>query len=143
MSLEEDHKSIEQPEPSSGGEFRLRTGLVMLVLGVLLVIWAWGSWIYRTSVEASPGHSPVTAAGEVEPDPTAPFRALARLLLYTLALAIVVLFGSYGIVRWMRRSSTVRTQIPNLPTHNEDVWSMQAERGGNDPLAGDDDDARR
>lgn len=139
MSVEEGHKPIDRPASTAGGDFRLRTGLVMLVLGVLLLVWAWGSWIYRTSVEASPSDSSLTAAGEVEPDPTAPFRALARLLLYTLALVIIVLFGSYGIVRWMRRSSTARTQIPNLPSSNEDVWSMQAERGGVDPFAGDDD----
>ena len=35
-------------EPTHG---RTRLGIVVLILGVVFLLWAWGSWIYRTSAE--------------------------------------------------------------------------------------------
>lgn len=32
-----------------GDEKRTRTGIIFLVAGTLLVVWAWGSWVFRTT----------------------------------------------------------------------------------------------
>jgi hypothetical protein len=32
---------------------RVRLALVFLLLGLLLLVWAWGSWAYRTSVSTA------------------------------------------------------------------------------------------
>ncbi len=29
---------------------RRRTGLVLLITGILLLLWSWGSWYYRVSI---------------------------------------------------------------------------------------------
>lgn len=36
-------------ERAIGDDRRTRAGLVLLVAGTLLLVWAWGSWIFRTS----------------------------------------------------------------------------------------------
>ena len=46
------------PGSAFGDEKRTRSGLVFLVGGTLLVVWAWGSWIFRTT-------GPPEAPGEV------------------------------------------------------------------------------
>lgn len=36
-------------ERATGDDRRTRAGLVFLVAGTLLLVWAWASWIFRTS----------------------------------------------------------------------------------------------
>ena len=36
-------------ERGTGDDRRTRAGLILLVAGTLLIVWAWGSWIFRTS----------------------------------------------------------------------------------------------
>lgn len=36
-------------ERATGDDRRTRAGLILLVAGTLLIVWAWGSWIFRTS----------------------------------------------------------------------------------------------
>lgn len=36
-------------ERGTGDDRRTRAGLFLLVAGTLLLVWAWGSWIFRTS----------------------------------------------------------------------------------------------
>lgn len=51
---------------SFGDEKRTRAGILFLVAGTLLVVWAWGSWVFRTSEtpEASGKVVDSGAAGE-------------------------------------------------------------------------------
>jgi len=32
----------------------IRVGLILLVLGFLLLLWAWGSWVFRTTAGQQP-----------------------------------------------------------------------------------------
>ncbi len=41
----------------TGDDHRSRTGIVLLVAGVLLLLWAWGSFVFRTS-DSGPEEAP-------------------------------------------------------------------------------------
>jgi len=67
---------------SGSEQNRIITAIVLLVLGLLLLLWAWGSWVYRTSPPES-----VTAAlgANVEEWNTERRCAIGGLLTSTLA----------------------------------------------------------
>ena len=48
----------------TGDDHRSRTGIILLVLGVLLLLWAWGSFVFRTS-DAGPDAGPDEVPSEV------------------------------------------------------------------------------
>jgi len=41
----------------TGDDYRSRTGIILLVIGVLLVLWAWGSFVFRTA-DTGPEEAP-------------------------------------------------------------------------------------
>ena len=51
-------------------------------------------------------------------------RGLSLLLMVGFVLALVVLLGSYVLVRTMRRYRALTQRKPGVPTPNEDVWAM-------------------
>jgi len=84
---------------------RATAALVFLVVGILLLVWAWGSWVYRTSVSAT---SPIVAeaAGRQEkPDPVGEDAMFRPSLIVGAVLVAVILFGGYVLVRSTRRST--------------------------------------
>ena len=130
---------------------RVRAGLAVLVIGTLLVLWAWGNWLYRTTklseagrnaravrvdtpspdVEPGrprrtrPGNAAVTEeAGEPEKNP-ALVRLAAAVLSVGALLILVYLFGSYAIIRSARRLRA-KLREPEAPGADlpPDAWSM-------------------
>lgn len=118
--------SVEQQEyagmtQSLAEQKRFRTGVVTLTIGVLLVVWAWGSWMYRTSAEKP---ALADSAGTDAVTPAAPaINALTQIVLYGMILIIVLAVGSLAISRSIRRFIT-RSDEPRTPTPSSDVWSM-------------------
>ena len=108
----------------SGEQHRWRVGLIVLVAGILLMLWAWGSWAYRLSAE-----QPDTRIGStIRAEPTTEQVHAAGAMRWFLAVALVVvvlgLFGSYVLLRMSRRYRDAAMRAPAAPTAHEDVWSM-------------------
>ncbi len=124
---------------------KFKYGMVFLVLGVLLVVWAWGSWTLRVVPEPAsdsmyePAHDLDNESGEaddsVEPDKAktlegsftqknkANINAWRYLLFVLLGLFLIVLFGSYFLLRIARRYRARAAHDRAPPTPFEDVWS--------------------
>jgi amino acid transporter len=67
-----------QPE---GEHYRVRLGIIFLVIGLLLVLWAWGSWVFRVSAgspENPTGAVPIREGGQSPSEPPASAGADAR-----------------------------------------------------------------
>ena len=87
-------------DPNPPDARRTRNGLICLVMGVVLVLWAWGSWVYRTS---EPADIPTgreqnglqAAADQAAVDGWSPVALVGGLFVF-----LLVLFTGY--VLWQR-----------------------------------------
>lgn len=101
---------------------RTTLGLAFLVVGLLLLMWAWGSWIYRTSKAVPP--IAVTRAADV-PEESARFMGLVPgMLIGGVLLLVVFLAATFVLVRSSRRYRQSLTRKSAAPTDSSDVWSM-------------------
>ena len=113
---------------------RVRVGLLFLVVGVLLLLWAWGSWLFRASVpderppvvrESSLMILPAAVASEAAPvDPQQALGRSSFLLMTLLLLLIAFCFGAYAAVIAVRRHRELMERKRAVPTPNEDAWAM-------------------
>jgi hypothetical protein len=111
------------PGLSDSDPKRLRAGLVFLVMGVLLMLWAWGSWLFRSATADTPGAADkggALPAGET----VQAVQAGPAVLLLVLFLVLVFLFASYAIVRSSRRFRELIFRKRPPPTASDDVWAM-------------------
>lgn len=101
---------------------RTTMGLGFLVVGLILLMWAWGSWIYRTSTAAKP--LVVGRAAETADETEKAVRIAPGMLVGGVLLVVVFLAASFVFVRASRRyrQSLVRRGSP--PSDTTDVWSM-------------------
>lgn len=110
---------------SASSANRLKLGLVFLALGVVLLLWAWGNWIYRSSNGLNEGS--VVAehpGGGRSPAAMQAIQASPFVLMVGFFLVIVFLVGSYAIVRGSRRLREAILYEKPKPTASDDVWSM-------------------
>jgi hypothetical protein len=111
-----------------GGEpNRVKVGLVFLLLGGLLLAWAWGSWVYRTATTRQVPDAVVAAEDSPPVTPekkAAAARSLSLVLLTGLALFLVVLLGSFVIVRYGRSYFDGISRRRAAPTTHSSVWDM-------------------
>lgn len=104
---------------------RLKLGLVSLALGVALLLWAWGNWIYRSSNGLNEGSVAAEhPAGARSPAALQALQASPFVLMVGLFLVIVFLVGSYAIVRGSRRLREAILYEKPKPTASDDVWAM-------------------
>ncbi|MEK6797853.1 MAG: hypothetical protein AABZ12_02690 [Planctomycetota bacterium] len=117
--------------------YRYRLGLAFLCAGVLFLLWAWGSWLFRASAQAQ-DHAPRLALesrsdGALSKEPPhgaaggnrAKFlRASPLFLLVGLLLVLTFLLGSLAAVRLIRRYRLRVEATRRGPSAYEDVWSM-------------------
>ncbi len=82
--------------------FRFRAALVFLVGGLLLMLWAWGSWVYRTSASAPPMTAVAVDDAET-PESREDATSVTRLLQTGLALLPVIVGGGVLLVWFSRR----------------------------------------
>lgn len=103
---------------------RIRFGLISLVMGVILIVWAGGNWMYRTTVSARP----VSAADQLDnstiTDPVTPVAGLARLLVLGGLVLTVVLIGSFVLSRAARKYFGRQQRQRLRPTDAADTWSL-------------------
>lgn len=103
----------------------MKLGLVFLSLGVVLLIWAWGNWIYRSSNGIGDSSTMVDRAGGVRsPAAMQAVKASPFVLMVGLFLVVVFLVGSYAIVRGSRRFREAILHERPRPTASDDVWVM-------------------
>lgn len=90
---------------SGSEQNRIVTAIVLLVLGLLLLLWAWGSWVYRTS----PPESVTAASGaNVEGWNTERFHALGSMLTFTVT---ALLWGARHVIRLQRRQPGMNCDV--------------------------------
>jgi len=116
-------------------QLRVRIGFACLIVGALLLFWAWASWMYRSSVSAQ-AHAQVLVRvqGANGSDTTGPqqalhdraklARALWLFLIVGLGLVFIVLFGTYAIVRAVRRHRAQTLKNEEDSSEEPDVWQM-------------------
>lgn len=126
---------------------RVRVGSVFLIVGIFMVAWAWGNWIYRTAkardaaaqyrateavrdsadseaASERPARGPRLATQPKERQ-VAVLKSAAFALVAALGAFLVVLVGSYAIVRGARQYRRLAALERAAPTEAIDVWSMQ------------------
>lgn len=101
---------------------RTALGLAFLVLGLLLLMWAWGSWMYRTSTRAKP--IAIERTDSVDDDSEKAVKMAPGMLVGGVVLVVVFLIGSMVFVRASRRYRLSLNRKANAPTDATDVWSM-------------------
>ena len=109
-------------EPGSE-RYRSRLGLLMLVIGIVLLLWAWSSWLYRASVPTK-----VDGHAEILVEPTAQrmlaLRSSPLFLMVFFVLILAFFVGSYVVVRMIRRYRDTVLRNRAAPTDAQDVWRM-------------------
>lgn len=106
-----------------GDERRTRIGLVFLVAGTLLVVWAWGSWVFRTT--ATPAVTGKAA------DSGAPGEAIgggSTLAAVGLAVVAGLAFVGYLFLRRFRRRGAKRDVVFGSADGPNDQHSLQDPR---------------
>ena len=100
---------------------RTTMGLAFLVVGLVLLMWAWGSWIYRTSKAAPPLAIKNTDVSEGS------VRAVglsSGMIVGGLLLLVIFLAASFVLVRASRRYRQGLLRKDRPATDSSDVWSM-------------------
>ncbi len=115
------------PMGSVGSEQRrIRTGILVLVGGAVLVLWASASWIYRSSAEskALAAMRSGNRGSAIPNDLGEPVSALGTLLIYALILLAVVLIGSLVLSRSVRQYFGRIRKTQSGQTPSGDIWSQ-------------------
>ena len=119
---------MQMTQGTAGSEQRpIKSALLFLVVGVVLLLWAWGSWLYRTLAnngrrtvaDSRPVDAAVGPSGSAEVAPVLPWFLMVGLL-----LVLVFLFGTFAVIRAARRYREVVARRRAGPTSAEDVWAM-------------------
>lgn len=111
---------------------RMRFGIAFLAAGIVLMLWAWGSWIFRATgtTEGASSILSLDSSDDSLPGNTANLdqaevaKTLPVFLMYGFILVIIFLVFSYLIVRTTRRYRAGISRKRAPPTDSEDVWSM-------------------
>jgi len=111
---------------------RTRFGLVFLVLGLALVLWAWGSWVYRASYPPEKEETTTQNVSTASADTIRAVRASPLVLLVGLLLVLLALFGSHALIRAARRYRALALRKRPPPTPADDVWAMNKLRNRED-----------
>lgn len=139
---------------SEDDQRRNRTALIVFLAGVLLVLWAFGTLVYRTSIQRpehiehpeqstrSPVESASASAGRVPPGLSSKnvkaTSATAMMFLLALALLMLFIMGSYILIRGSRRYQQWVGQKRSSSTPSEDLWAIHRT-----PALDDEDDSAR
>ncbi len=111
---------------------RTRRALAILVIGIAMLLWCWGNWVYRASVPAR--EVPLAQTKSDVPDAVRAKAAsyLPQILMYSLIIGVVALFGGYAVFRASRRYYEAANRKRAGPTVAPDVWAMHKVSHHND-----------
>lgn len=109
-----------------------RLGLPLLVIGIILMLWAWGSWIYRSTIRVERERAIIQDVPAPSSETIRAVRLSPLILLVGLLLVLLVLFGSYTLIRAVRRYRAHADRKRPPPTPSEDVWAMNKLRNHDD-----------
>jgi len=104
-------------------EHRVRVAVIFLVVGIVLVLFAWGHWNFRTRV-GNVDSVVATDAPEEATESARIVRLAPLALLVAFLLLLVFLMGSFVIARASRRRRERTGRRPYKPTESQDVWAM-------------------
>lgn len=110
---------------SSGSDLRrIRHAIVILVIGIVVILWSWGNWVYRTSTP--PPEIPLAQTQSDAPDAVRvkAVSHLPQILMYSLIIGVVALFGGYALLRASRRYYEAADRKRAGPTVTPDAWAM-------------------
>ena len=113
-------------------QHRKRLGLPLLVIGIILMLWAWGNWIYRASKSVEREGTIAQNVPAPSPDTVLAVRLSPLVLLVGLLLVLLVLFGSHALIRAARRYRALADRKRPPPTPADDVWAMNKLRNRDD-----------
>jgi|GEM_PF-5611527 len=124
-------------QASNSQRSRFRIGFGFVLLGIVLLLFVWLSWLYRTSGPESSSTLETQTQSSVigmerrldnpQQDQRAAFVKIAPMLLVaTFLLVLVFLLGSFILVRGIRRSMKAGDHQREPATSCDDVWSMQS-----------------
>jgi hypothetical protein len=111
---------------------RSRVALVFLVAGVMLLLWSWGSWVYRTSASAR-RDAVAIAPDDLEASvPVGAGTAFRQWLAAGAVLAAAMAAGGYVLTRSGGRSSGAAVRDGTVVPSTDDAWlkGWQTPRGG-------------
>ncbi len=122
------------PSTRSSEPRRITTATILLILGLLLLLWSWGSWVYRANVERQEATATRASPPEHASEPTVvpdreskrrlAIRAMPLVLVVTTFLVFVVLIGMFLIRRAARRYFAMLGRRRASRTVTEDLWSQ-------------------
>lgn len=112
----------------------LTLAAILLVLGVLLLLFSWGSWLFRsgagqqeplTARASTPNEVPTsTVTPDRKSNRSRAIRIMPLVLVVTMLLTLVVLIGVVLVRRGARRYFATQSRQRASPTMSEDVWSQ-------------------
>ncbi len=105
-------------------QHRKRMGLPLLVIGIILMLYAWGSWIYRAPKSAEREGAIARYVSAPNSDSVLAVRLSPLVLFVGLFLVLLVLFGSYALIRAARRYRAIADRKRPPPTPADDVWAI-------------------
>lgn len=105
-------------------QYRTRLGLFMLVVGIILLLWTWSSWVYRAGVPAKVEGHATELATESASQRIQMLRSSPLFLMVFFVLILAFLVGSFVVVRTIRRYKEALARQQSAPTASDDVWSM-------------------
>ncbi|MFQ5591151.1 MAG: hypothetical protein ACE5HE_08320 [Phycisphaerae bacterium] len=103
---------------------RIRVAVAILVIGVVLILWSWGNWVYRASVEERPSRAVSTQAAAPDAQRDRAIKVLPQVLAYAAVIVLVALFGGYALLRASRRYREAAGRDRSTPSAVQDVWAM-------------------
>ena len=113
-------------------QHRTRFGLVFLVIGIILLLWAWGSWIYRATNPVEREEAITQNVPAPSPNTVRAFLLSPLVIIVGLMLVLLVLFGSHALIRAARRYRALADRKRPPPTPADDVWAMNKLRNRDD-----------
>lgn len=121
-------------EMRGADQHRIRFGLVFLIIGTILLLWAWGSWIYRAANPVDTETAIAQNAPAAGSDTARAFLLSPFVIIIGLILLLLVLFGGHALIRASRRYRDLANRKRPPPTPADDVWAMNKLRNRDDEL---------
>ncbi len=123
---------------------RTRAGLVILLVGVLMLIYVWSSWLYRSALPVPPAVGVNATASVADGDASARtaavrravplFVAVASLLLVAFVIAVYLLLRGGRLLRGAQRHAPER-----VASVYQDAWTMHKLPEQSEEEPGDED----